>query len=261
MIAAIIQARMSSSRLPDKVLKPLLGAPMLSRQIDRIRHAGTIDEIVVATSVHESDDAIADCCQDIGIRCVRGDLEDVLARYHLASKIIDAEAIVRLTGDCPLSDPKVIDALVGKYSTGGFDYVSNTLKPTFPDGLDAEVFSRHALEAAYRDARLPSEREHVTPYIKNSASFLKHNLENAIDLSALRWTVDEPADFELVQRIFDTLYPQIPNFGMSHILELLEHHADWMDLNKHIGRDEGYAKSLMGDERLLHAQSANKAST
>ncbi|HIF11196.1 MAG TPA: spore coat protein [Sneathiellales bacterium] len=261
MIAAIIQARTSSKRLPGKVLMPLLGMPMLGRQIERVRHARTLDEIVVATSHDPSDQALVDFCQSINIRCVRGDLDDVLERYHLAAEVVGASVIVRLTGDCPLCDPGVIDALVDKYAMGGFDYVSNTLSPTFPDGLDTEAFSRQALDTAYRCAELPSEREHVTSYIKNSEAFTKFNFENDVDLSGLRWTIDEPEDFELIRRIFEELYPQNPMFGMSDILNLLERHSAWSDLNRHIGRDEGYARSLMEDETYERADRDDEPAT
>jgi spore coat polysaccharide biosynthesis protein SpsF len=259
MIAAIIQARTSSSRLPGKVLEPILGVPMLGRQIERVRNARALDEIIVATSRDPSDQALADYCENIGIRCIRGSLDDVLERYHLAAQSVAASVVVRLTGDCPLCDPGVIDALVDKYTTGGFDYVSNTLRPTFPDGLDAEVFSRQALETAYQNAALPSEREHVTPYIKKSKAFRKFNFENGTDLNALRWTVDEPEDFELIRRIFGELYPRMPDFRMSDILNLLEHHPDWANLNRHFGRDEGYARSLIEDEHLSVTPSTDEA--
>jgi spore coat polysaccharide biosynthesis protein SpsF (cytidylyltransferase family) len=258
MIAAIIQARTSSKRLPGKILMPLLGVPMLGRQIERVRHARTLDEIVVATSQEPSDQALVDFCQSINVRCVRGSLDDVLDRYHLAAQSVAASVIVRLTGDCPFCDPGVIDALVDKFTAGGFDYVSNTLNPTYPDGLDTEVFSRQALETAHLNAALPSEREHVTPYIKKSNTFRKFSFENDVDLNALRWTVDEPDDFELIRQIFEELYPQIPDFRMSDILSLLEHHPDWSDLNRHIARDEGYAKSLIDDKYLSHAASIGK---
>ena len=258
MITAIIQARLSSSRLPGKVLKPLLGVAMLGRQIERVRRARTLDGIIVATSTEQSDGKLVDYCQGIGVQCFCGSLDDVLARYHFAAQSVDAQVVVRLPGDCPLSDPEVIDALVDKFSQGGVDYVSNTLKPTFPDGLDAEVFSRQALETAYRNATLPSEREHVTPYIKTSEAFSKFNLENATDLSALRWTVDEAEDFELISRIFEALYPRLPDFSMSDVLDLLGRHPDWTRLNSNIGRDEGYEKSLTEDQRHLQAQSVGK---
>jgi spore coat polysaccharide biosynthesis protein SpsF len=247
MIAAIIQARMTSSRLAGKVLRPILDVPMLGRQIERVRNCKTIDQIVVATSVHASDDVLAGFCQDFDTLCIRGDLDDVLGRYHLAANETKADTIVRLTGDCPLSDPDVIDSLVKIHASGNFDYVSNTIVPTYPDGLDAEICSRQVLETAYREATVPSDREHVTPYIKNSSKFSKYNLVHTTDLSHLRWTVDEAADFELVTKIYENLYPQLPGFGMLDILSILDQHPEWLHLNSEIVRDEGYAKSLRQD--------------
>jgi spore coat polysaccharide biosynthesis protein SpsF len=250
MIAAIIQARMSSNRLPGKVMKPLLGMPMIGRQIERVRMAHTLDEILVATSTEPEDDELALYCQNSGVHCFRGSLDNVLERYCNGAASVDADVIVRLTGDCPLTDAIIIDTLVAKFSEGRYDYVSNTLKPTFPDGLDAEVFSRAALEKAGREASLPSEREHVTPFLKNSATFTKFNLENDVDLGSLRWTVDEPSDFVLIERIFETLYPMSANFGMSDILLLLKKYPDWARLNEKISRDEGYSKSLKEDNHV-----------
>jgi spore coat polysaccharide biosynthesis protein SpsF len=251
MISAIIQARMTSSRLPGKVLKPLHGKPMLMRQIERVRNARRLHNIVVATSTDTSDDVLADRCNDMGVFVARGSLDDVLARFHYAADTVGADVIVRLTGDCPLSDPVLIDLLIKKYLAEDFDYVSNTIKPTFPDGLDVEVFSRKALETAFREARLPSEREHVTPFIKKSSTFTCYNLENDRDLSGHRWTVDEPEDFELISRIFSALYPSNPIFGQSEIMTLLDNHPDWSRLNSMIGRDEGYARSLGEDAQIL----------
>jgi spore coat polysaccharide biosynthesis protein SpsF len=248
MIVAIIQARLSSSRLPGKILKPLLGVPMLGRQIERVSRAQRLDRIVVATSEEADDNAVEEFCRKTDVRCVRGSLNDVLDRYHKAASAVEADIIVRLTGDCPLSDPEIIDSLIDKYSEGGFDYVSNTLQPTYPDGLDAEVFSRAALEDAFHQSSLPSEREHVTPYIKNSHTFSKFNQENNVDLSSLRWTVDEPADFVLINKVYTSLYPDIPDFTTSDILQLLEANPAWGNLNSSFTRDEGYAKSLKDDQ-------------
>jgi spore coat polysaccharide biosynthesis protein SpsF len=256
MITAIVQARMTSSRLPGKVLMPILGKPMLGRQIDRIKHSRLIEKIVVATSDHNSDDPIHDFAVSGGIECFRGDLDDVLARYYFAAKSAKATSVVRLTGDCPLADPKVIDSLVKLYSDGDYDYVSNTLTPTFPDGLDAEVFSREALETAFHSAQLPSEREHVTPYIKNSAGNTVLNVTHETNLSSLRWTVDEPEDFDLVSRIFSELYPLKPDFEMADVLDVLEKHPEWSLLNDAFRRDEGYLRSLEEDARLLSTRNS-----
>ena len=167
MILGILQARASSRRLPGKVLKPILGRPMLERQIERLRRARRLDGLVVATSTDAGDDAIDALCRSLGVECFRGSLEDVLDRFYRAVLRHAPQSAVRLTADCPLADPAVIDRLVELHAAGGYDYTSNTLVRTYPDGLDAEVVALPCLEAAWREAALPSEREHVTPFIYN----------------------------------------------------------------------------------------------
>src|SRR5262245_37090128 len=165
MILGILQARVSSRRLPGKVLKPILGRPMLERQSERLRRAHRLDKLVVATSTDASDDAIAALCESLPLDCFRGALDDVLDRFYQAAKRYSADTVVRLTGDCPLADPSVIDELILLHESGGYDYTSNTLTRSYPDGLDAEVAQMRCLEAAWHEAALPSEREHVTPFI------------------------------------------------------------------------------------------------
>jgi len=247
LILVIVQARVSSSRLPEKVLRPLMGEPMLARMIERVRRAQTAGSIIVGTSTHASDDRLVSMCADRDIACERGSLEDVLDRYYRIAASRQPDCVVRLTGDCPLIDPDVIDAVVEFALNGGFDYASNTLNPTFPDGLDVEAFRFTALERAWREARLPSEREHVTPYIKTSSQFRCGSYENLQDLSSLRWTVDEPEDFALVERIYGALFPANPEFGMSEVLDYVQEHPEILSLNAHIARDEGYAQSLRDD--------------
>jgi spore coat polysaccharide biosynthesis protein SpsF len=254
MIVAIIQARTSSCRLPAKVLAPILGKSMIVRQIERVKISKKVDKIVLATSTDSSDDGLAELCRGEGVEVARGSLNDVLDRFYMAAKSANAKTVVRLTGDCPLSDPGLIDQIVSVYSDMDVDYVSNTLVPTYPDGLDVEVFSFRALEKAWREATLPSDREHVTPYIKNQLTNSKFNVENNIDLSALRWTVDEPEDLELITRIFSILHPVNQDFGMTEILDVLKKKPEWSLLNKSIGRDEGYARSLLEDALYLQVQ-------
>lgn len=256
MILAILQARVSSTRLPGKVLKPLLGAPMLTRQIERVRRARLIDTLIVATSTDPSDDAIEALCRGAGIACHRGALQDVLDRYYQAAKPYQPDHIVRLTGDCPLADPEVIDRLIRFYLDGGYDHASNGGEPTtFPDGLDVEAFRFSALEAAWREARLPSEREHVTPFIYNHPErFRLGSYRNDVDLSHLRWTVDEPADFDLVKIVYEALYPAKPDFGTADILALLDARPELGAMNTHHARNEGYAKSLQEDTAFLEQQ-------
>ena len=164
MIHGLLQARMSSTRLPGKTLKPLAGLPALLRQIERVRRARSITRLTVVTSTDPSDDALATLCGEHGVDVFRGSLNDVLDRFYRAAQLSQAPHIARLTGDCPLIDPEVIDAVAAFYLQGDYDYASNTVNPTFPDGLDVEFFKFAALEAAWKEAELPSEREHVTPF-------------------------------------------------------------------------------------------------
>ncbi len=252
MILAVLQARMSSSRFPGKVLRPLLGEPMLFRQIERVRRAGSIDELVVATSSDASDQPLADACAARGITATRGSLNDVLERFLTAARPFAPEAVVRLTGDCPLADPAVIDAVVARVRAGACDYASNVEPATYPDGLDVEVVRMSALERAHRDARLPSEREHVTPYVRSHPEiFPRANVAHAVDLSHLRWTVDEPADLAFVEEIYRRLYPANPAFGMADILELLDRDPKLADINAGFERNAGMAKSLAEDQDFI----------
>lgn len=210
MILAILQARMSSTRLPGKVLMPLAGAPMLSRQIERIQRSKLIDKLIIATSRSEEDDPVADLLPN----SFRGSLNDVLDRYYRAAKRYNPEYVVRLTGDCPLTDWTVIDGCI-QFALG-FGYASNTLNPTWPDGLDVEVFTFAALKTAWENARSSYDREHVTPYMQRTRSV--GSFENDVDLSDLRWTVDTSEDFAFVSRVYETLYPIDPAFTTQRIL-------------------------------------------
>ena len=247
-MVAVLQARTSSSRLPGKVLLPILGEPMLSRQIERVRLARSLDEIIVATSADPSDDAIVAMCKRVEVRCSRGSLDDVLDRFYRAIEPTPATVIVRLTGDCPLICPDIIDGVVAFRDQGDFDYASNSYEQTFPDGLDTEAMTRGSLESAWKLARLPSEREHVTPYIwKHPESFRLGSYKSSIDYSSYRWTVDEPADYTLISKIFERLYPINPRFGMEDVLRLLTSEPDLLRLNDGVQRNLGYLKSLEAD--------------
>lgn len=249
MILAVLQARSSSTRLPGKVLKPILGRPMLERQIERIRRSSLIDKLVVATSSNPDDTVIAEICQRINVPCFRGSLEDVLDRFYQAARGCAPKYVVRLTGDCPLTDPKVIDQMITLCQSGGYDYASNTLTPTYPDGLDVEVCTFEALERVWREATLCSQREHVTPYFyQNPHLFRLGNLLHESDLSELRWTVDNARDFALVTTIYESLYPDRPDFGMADILNLLETRPELKCCNTQVKRNEGYLKSLKQDK-------------
>jgi spore coat polysaccharide biosynthesis protein SpsF (cytidylyltransferase family) len=253
-IIAILQARVTSSRLPGKVLAPILGQPMLFRQIERVRRSREIEGLVVATSTDPTDDPLAAQCASHNIEVCRGSLDDVLDRFLAAAQPHNPDAVVRLTGDCPLTDWTVIDRCVALFKRGSYDYVSNVDPPTFPDGLDVEVVSYKALTTAARLAQLPSEREHVTSWIRNrGAEYPSATLTQVTDLSALRWTVDEPADFEFVRQVYEALYPSDPQFGTAEILALIERRPELARINSHIARNMGLAKSLEAD-RLHDAE-------
>lgn len=247
-VLAILQARMSSSRLPGKVMADLLGEPMLARQVERLRRCRMIDRLLLATSTDAADDALGDLAGRIGIDCFRGSLDDVLDRFHAAASGRGADQIVRLTGDCPLADPELIDRLVELHVAGGYDHSCNTLNPRWPDGLDAEVMRAEVLETAWREAKLPSEREHVTRFIYTRPErFRLGSLVGDTDLSDQRWTVDTPEDLAMVRAVYAALYPANPAFGTEDILAFLAAHPEIAALNRAHRRNEGLERSLAQD--------------
>jgi len=251
-ISTIIQARFSSARLPGKVLKPVLDMPLLALQIERLRRAETLSKLIIATSDGAEDDPIEALCNDLGIDCFRGSLDDVLDRFYQCARTYKPDHIVRLTGDCPLADPDIIDRVVRLHLEGGFDYTSNILPPTWPDGMDVEVFRYSCLGEAHAEAELPSEREHVTPFIRNRPErYRLGNLRNDRDLSEHRLTVDEPEDFEKIRRIYEILYPQNPLFATGDVIALLENDSNLSELNAHIGRNEGARITEIKDAAFL----------
>lgn len=246
-ILAIIQARVSSTRLPNKVLLPIVGKTMLEHQIDRLKWSKTIQKIVVATSSNNSDDAIEKLCKEINVSCFRGSLDDVLDRYYSAAIKYSPDHIVRITGDCPVIDYDVVDKVIQLHLVSEADYTSNTITPTYPDGLDIEVMNFRVLKEAWENAELASEREHVTPYIKKIAKYKKINVEHDEDLSDVRLTVDEQADYELIKFIYESLYSKNEKFNLNDIMSLLSKNLDKVKLNQDITRNEGYMKSLRDD--------------
>ena len=245
MILAILQARVSSSRLPGKVIRPILGEPMLVRQIERILRARLIDKLIVATSSQSEDDVIEHLCKKIGIECFRGSLNDVLDRFYQATRPYNPQHVVRLTGDCPLTDPDVIDRLISFHLGGDYDYSSNALEPTYPDGLDAEVMKLSSLEQAWREADNTACREHVTLFLYQHPQLFKIGVEkNLVNLSHLRWTVDELKDFELVEKIYQYFYSHNPKFTIQDILIYLEECPELKTINTSFKRNEGLGKSL-----------------
>lgn len=246
---AIIQARMASTRLPGKVMAEVADKLLLEHVIRRAERATSVDLVIVATTDHLADDVVAQFCSKLGVQYFRGSEDDVLDRYYRAAKHFGAEAVVRLTADCPLLDPAVIDKVVREFHSGGYDYVSNAHEPTYPDGLDTEVFGFRALEGAWLEAELRSEREHVTPYIwKHAEMFRLGNVRYEPDLSALRWTVDEPEDLEFVRKVYGCLASK-PFFGMSDVLALMAEHPELAALNAAFERNQGYSRSV-ADDRL-----------
>lgn len=240
MILAILQARASSSRLPRKVLMPIAGAPMLARQIERLQRAERLDRLIVATSVRPDDDEVAALAETAGVACYRGSLDDVLDRYYRAAEPHQPSHVVRVTGDCPLADWTVIDRAVAFAIDGGFDYASNTINPTWPDGLDVEIVTFAALRAAWQESDSAFEREHVMPFITSRPDrFRLGSMENDTDLSDLRWTVDEPRDYEFVRQVYDALYPANPAFDTDDILALLAARPELGEVNADIQRNEG----------------------
>lgn len=237
--AIIVQARMTSTRLPGKVLKEVLGKPLLEYQIERLRRVRQADEIIIATTPNATDQPIVDLCRKLGVACTRGPEEDVLARYYQAARQHRADVVVRVTSDCPVIDPDVIDRIIGHYlrHAGAVDYVSNMLQLSYPYGMAVEVFPFHVLEEAFREARLQPEREHVTPFVyAHPERYRLANVRNEEDLSHHRWTVDTAEDFALIEKIVAALYPAKPDFRTGDILDLLNKHPDWPLINAHVSQ-------------------------
>jgi spore coat polysaccharide biosynthesis protein SpsF len=233
-VVAIIQARMGSTRLPGKILQPLAGKPVLQRVIERVRASRVFDEVVVATTVRDIDDPAAEAAADFAATVVRGDENDVLSRYGLAAEASAADAIMRITADCPLIDPDVLGAMVGRFRDGNADLVSNCVRRTFPRGLDAELFSRAALDVMLAEAVASAEREHVTPFLyANPDRFRIVSHEGAEDFSDYRLTLDTPEDFELLDRIFAAA-PDPDALRLADVIALFETHPDWRSINAHI---------------------------
>ena len=249
-VIAIVQARMGSNRLPGKVMKDILGKPMLWYLINRLQHSQLIEKIVIAVPDKESDKVLVEFAEEIGIDSFAGSEEDVLDRYYGAAKKYNAETIVRITGDCPLIDPDLVDLVVDHYlkNKDKIDFVHNGL--SYPDGIvETEVFSFNVLEEAWKRAKFVSEREHVTAYIwKNNYIFRIDTLEHIEDLSHLRLVVDDARDFALVDEIFKHLYKKDKIFHLNDILDFLYKNPHLLELNKRTLRNEGYVKSIENDE-------------
>jgi spore coat polysaccharide biosynthesis protein SpsF len=250
-VIGVIQARTDSTRLPNKTLMDILGKPLIVHVIERVQHAQLIDTVILATTTRSVDTPLASLVETQGISVFRGDYNDVLDRYYQVATQYHADVIVRITGDCPLIDPRIIDTVVQVFLKNHYDYVTNTLPPTYPDGLDVEVFSYEALTKAWNKATLTSDREHVTTYIRTHPDqFSLHNVSNPIDFSEFRWTVDQQEDLQFIREIFKRLYPKQKVFYMEDIIALLKKHPELQEINRGIQRNEGYIRSLKQDKNV-----------
>jgi spore coat polysaccharide biosynthesis protein SpsF (cytidylyltransferase family) len=250
MIAAIVQARMASTRLPGKTLADVGDQPMLGRLVDRARRIPGVEQVIVATTEKAADEEILRFAAKRGLPAYAGSEDDVLDRFYQAARRHGISVVVRVTPDCPLLDPAVSGAVLARFlaERGAVDYVSNTQPPTFPDGLDTEVFSFDALARAWHEATQPSEREHVTPYVwQHRNKFQLANVTHDPDLSTLRWTVDTAADLEFVRAVYRHLGGRAETAGMDEVLGLLRRHPELEAINRGITRNEGYAKSVRAD--------------
>lgn len=234
-IVAIIQARMGSSRLPGKILMPLAGRPVLRHVIERARLSGVFASVVVATTDRNIDDEVALLAEDWGALAVRGDEADVLSRFGLAAEASSADAIMRITADCPLIDPDVLAAMVSRFVTEQpLDLLSNCISRTFPRGLDAELFTRAALDNMLTDASTEAQREHVTPYLyANPQLFRVAEFFNESNASHLRLTLDTPEDFDLLDRVFASV-PDPDDIRLRDIQRLFDANPKWLTINAHI---------------------------
>ena len=233
-LIAIVQARMGSSRLPGKALKDIQGRSMLARVVRRAQRSSLIDRLIVATTDKEADDAIASECKILGVSVFRGSEDDVLDRYYQAAKAFSSEAVVRISSDCPLIDPDVIDRVVRVFLDYRPDYASNTIENTYPRGLDVEVFTFSALEKAWRNASLDFERVHVTPYIYlHPELFRKLSVTAEKNLSFYRWTVDTAEDLALVRAVYSKMGGD-DHFSWMDVLYLFEREPGLAELNRHI---------------------------
>ena len=237
-IVAIVQARIGSSRLPGKVMKVIEGASVIELLLNRLSKSKLIDSIVVAVPDDNENQVLYDHVNTLGFHCHQGSENDVLSRFYFASKAHNADVIVRITGDCPLIDPMLVDQVIDGYVSSYTDYFSNISPPTFPDGLDVEVFSAKALELAHTEAKTDTDREHVTPYLRSSGKFILGCLSHEEDLSNLRWTLDEMEDFDLIKKVYGYFSPN-KHFSWLEVLDYQRLEPNIFEVNDRFCRNEG----------------------
>lgn len=233
-------------------MKLLLNRPVLWHVVNRVSKARFVEELIVATTAETKDDIIEDFCKINEISVFRGSEDDILDRYYQCAKSYNIKDVVRITADCPLHDPNVIDLIAEEYLKGNYDYVSNTLKYTFPDGLDVEIFSFTALKNAWQNARLPSEREHVTPYIRKNTQFKKKNVYSKIKYPIYRLTLDCPEDYQFIKKIYEGIGKEI--FYIDDIIKFLEANPRLLKINQHFTMNEGYLNSIKADKKFRNGK-------
>ena len=246
-VVAIVQARMGSTRLPNKVMRSIVGLPMIELLLKRLSKAKEVDQIVVATSIDPRNEPLVERVKQLGYACEQGSEKDVLSRYLQAAEAHHADVIVRITGDCPLVDPELVDTVISAFKANPVDYFSNVSPATYPDGLDIEVFTLKALQRSAQESNSEYDHEHVTPYIRNQLSFSKSSIQHNEDLSALRWTVDELEDLQVITHIFEHFAPDI-HFSWLEVLELQKNKPELFLSNQTIKRNEG---ATMGSGQKL----------
>jgi spore coat polysaccharide biosynthesis protein SpsF len=237
-VVAIIQARMGSTRLPGKVLLKVLNKPLLAYQVERVKRSTLINEIVIATTTNNLDQEIVDFCELMSLSYYRGSEDDVLSRYYEAASIYKADIVVRITSDCPLIDPNIIDLVINEFITNikKIDYASNTIQRSFPIGMDIEVMSFSLIESINRINLVQSFREHVTPYVYKSGIFIIKQVLQETDKSHLRLTVDTPEDFMLISKVIEELYPKNPFFTLQDLYDLFDKKPELLLINQHINQ-------------------------
>lgn len=245
-IVTVIQARTGSTRLPNKIMRPLLGKSLLARMVERVNAAERVGTVVVATTIDPSDDPVAAVCAAEGFNCFRGDPLDLLDRHYQVGRRYEAGTVIKIPSDCPLIDPRIIDRVIGYYLDHRdlYDFVSNLHPATYPDGNDVEVMRMTALATAWREANRPLEREHTTPFIwENPDRFQIGNVawETGLDYSkSHRWTIDYEEDYEFIRAVYESLYPDNPRFSLEDIISFLDDHPDITAINNRYAGEYWY---------------------